>query len=280
MRGLDQAPGVFRELGLLERLAAEDQGDVRPPPYRDFDLSPGRARNEPEVAEYSRALAESVAAQVEAHRFPLVLGGDCSILLGSLLGLRDRGPIGLAYVDGHCDFALPSFSITGSVAGMALAFAVGRGEEPLARLAGPEPLVRESDTVLLGRRDEFDEPFYGRHSVRFSEILDLPYERIERESVVEAASTALERLARPGLSGFWIHLDADTLDPAVMPAVDSLDPGGMQLDELTELVAILARHPKSLGLQLTIYDPVLDPDRSCASRLVDLLARALGPPGA
>ncbi|MGH7572183.1 MAG: arginase family protein [Gemmatimonadota bacterium] len=276
-RGLDQAPGVFRELGLLERLGAEDRGDVRPPPYRDFELSPGSPRNEAQVVEYSGALAEHVAAAIEADRFPLVLGGDCSIVLGSLLGLRDRAPIGLAYVDGHCDFALPSFSTTGSVAGMALAFAVGRGDGPLARLAGPERLVQESDTVVIGRRDEFEEPFYGRHSVRYSDILDIPCERIAREGVAEAAASALERLAWPGLAGFWIHLDADTLDPAVMPAVDSPDPGGMQLDELAELVGILARHPKSLGLNLTIYDPVLDPDRSCASRLVELLARALGP---
>ncbi|MGH7558733.1 MAG: arginase family protein [Gemmatimonadota bacterium] len=276
-RGLDQAPGVFRELRLLERLGAEDRGDVRPPPYRDFEFARGSPRNEPEVAEYSRALAERVAVEVRTGRFPLVLGGDCSTVLGSLLGLRDRAPVGLAYVDGHCDFALPSFSTTGSVAGMALAFAVGRGDGPLVRLAGPEPLVQESDTVVIGRRDEFEEPFYGRHSVRYSDILDIPCERIAREGVAEAAASALERLARSGLAGFWIHLDADTLDPAVMPAVDSPDPGGMRLDELGELVGKLARHPKSLGLNLTIYDPVLDPDRSCARRLVELLARALGP---
>ncbi len=280
MRGLDQAPGVFRELGLLERLRAEDRGDVRPPPYRDFMLSPGSPRNEPEVVEYSAALAERVAAEVLAGRFPLVMGGDCSILLGSLLGLRDHAPIGLAYVDGHCDFALPSFSTTGSVAGMALAFAVGRGDGPLARLAGPAPLVQEPDTAVIGRRDEVEEPFYGSHSVRYSDILDIPCEQIAREGVGKATAPALERLARPGLSGFWIHLDADVLDPAVMPAVDSPDPGGMRLDELAELVGTLARHPKSLGLNLTIYDPVLDADRSCASRLVDLLERALGPSSA
>jgi arginase len=278
VRGLDQAPGVLRELGLIERLGAEDRGDVRPPAYRDFELSPGQPRNEPEVVEYSHALAGRVSAEVAARRFPLLLGGDCSIVLGSLLALQDRAPIGLAYVDGHCDFALASFSTTGSVAGMALALAVGRGDGPLARLAGPEPLVLESDTVVIGRRDEFEEPFYGRHSVRYSDILDIPCEQIMRQSVAGAAVSALERLARPSLAGYWIHLDADTLDPAVMPAVDSPDPGGMQLDELAELVGALARHSKCLGLNLTIYDPVLDPDRSSASRLVELLARALGPP--
>jgi arginase len=86
-----------------------------------------------------------------------------------------------------------------------------------------------------------------------------------------AVRTALERLTRPGLVGFWIHLDADVLDPTVMPAVDSPDPGGLSLDTVAELLLPLVRHPKSLGLELTIYDPGLDPDGSCARRLAALL---------
>ena len=82
-------------------------------------------------------------------------------------------------------------------------------------------------------------------------------------------------MARPELRGFWIHLDADVLDPAVMPAVDSPEPDGLGLDEVAELLTPLVRHPKALGMQLTIYDPTLDPDGSSAGRLVALLERAL-----
>lgn len=256
-RGVSQAPRVYRELGLVERLGARDLGDVEAPPYVDFERPPGGIRNESAIAAYSRSLAGAVSG---ASDFLLVLGGDCSILLGSLLGLRKRGRPGLAFVDGHCDFALPSISVTGGAAGMDLALAVGRGG-PLARLAG-DPLLREEDAAVIARKDQADEPYYGDDSIRRSAVLDLP---------AEAVDAALARIARPELDGFWIHLDVDVLDPGLMPAVDSPEPGGLGWEELAGLLMPLLRHPKALGMEVTIYDPELDPDRTAGSRLVDLL---------
>jgi arginase len=272
-RRVNEAPRVYRELGLVERLGARDLGDVEAPPYRDFERPPGIPRNEREIAGYSRDLAERVSAAVEDGAFTLVLGGDCSILLGTLLGLRSRGPCGLAFVDGHFDFADPSSSESGGAAGMDLALAVGRGGR-LARLAGPEPLVRESDAVSIGRKDP-EEPQEGPYSLRETDILDLPYETVRARGTAWASAAALERLARPDLKGFWIHFDADVLDPAVMPAVDSPAPGGFRIAELADLLTPLVQHPHALGLQVTIYDPGLDPDRACASRMLDLFERIL-----
>src|SRR4030095_5723972 len=85
VRHLDRAPGVFRELGVIERLGAVDAGDVIPPAYRDFVRSPGRARNEREVAAYCASLGDRVAIAAEGGRFVVLLGGDCSIVLGGLL---------------------------------------------------------------------------------------------------------------------------------------------------------------------------------------------------
>jgi arginase len=85
------------------------------------------------------------------------------------------------------------------------------------------------------------------------------------------AIEALGRLVSPRLRGFWIHLDADVLNPVDMPAVDSPEPGGPTIDEIVGLLAPLVRHPRALGLEVTIYDPALDPDRACAARLVTLL---------
>ena len=142
-QSVDRAPGVLRELGLVARLDALDLGDVVPPPYQDFTRPPGRARNEAGVATYSRSLADRVATGIDDGRFVVVLGGDCSIVLGCLLGAgRRAGQVGLAYVDAHADFATPEESQTGSVASMCLALAVGHGDSPLARLAGPTPIVR------------------------------------------------------------------------------------------------------------------------------------------
>ena len=110
-RHLARAPGVLRELGLATRLQAHDLGDVALPPYRDFVRPPGKARNEESLVQYSHALAERVAAGLEGGRFALVLGGDCSIVLGCLLGASRRaGAIALAYLDAHADFATPEDS--------------------------------------------------------------------------------------------------------------------------------------------------------------------------
>ena len=271
-RHLDRAPGVLRELGLVERLSAADLGDVVPPPYEDFVRPPGRARNEAGVVSYSLALAERVSIATRDRRFTLVLGGDCSILLGALLGAKDGSgaAIGLAYVDAHADFATPEESSTGSVASMDLALAVGRGDTPLARLGGDAPLVRAHDAVLLGRRDAH-ESWYGHNALRTSGVLDIPDHEMQRLGAGEVARWALDRLARPELGGFWIHVDADVLNPLEMPAVDSPEPGGFGVDALSALLTPLVQHPKALGLQLTIYDPALDPERSCAARLVKLL---------
>jgi arginase len=274
-RHLDQAPDTLRALGLPERLQASDLGNVRPPPYRDFRRTEGKVRNEADVAGYTHALAARIDAALENGQFPLVLGGDCSIVLASLLAARRRArPIGLAYVDGHADFASPQESATGSAASMCLALAVGRGDSVLARLSGDGPLVQPADVVLIGRRDE-GEP-YGHEALSRSGVLDIPGKELMEAGGSRIAHRALKRFERADLHGFWIHVDADVLDASVMSAVDSPEPDGPGITELSELVAPLVHHPAALGMQLTIYDPGLDPDRSCGRRLVTLLENVFG----
>ncbi|HEX2340177.1 MAG TPA: arginase family protein [Vicinamibacterales bacterium] len=276
-RRLDLAPGVLREQRIAARVGARDHGDVVPPPYRDFVRQGLRPRNEESIAVYSRALAGRVAAAAESGAFVVVLGGDCSIVLGCLLGVRKagRGPVGLAYVDAHADFASPEESRTGSAASMCLALAAGRGETPLARLAGSEPLTRPENVVLIGRRDHA-EPWYGHDALRASAILDLSGAAVRERGPAASARAALERLAPPRASSFWIHVDADVLDPSVVPAVDSPTPGGLELEELAQLLTFLVRHPSALGMELTIYDPALDPERTSAANLARLMERVLG----
>jgi arginase len=278
MRYVNRAPGVLRERGLVERLGAIDLGDVIPPAYHDFVRPPGRPRNEREMVTFSRSLAGRVAAAAARGRFAVVVGGDCSIVLGCLLGVK-RAParqIGLVYIDAHADFATPDESRTGSVASMCLALASGRGASPLARLAGNSPLVDAAHVALVGRRD-MAQGGYGHAALAASPILDLPDREVQSRAFDDLAGRALARVAAPELHGFWIHLDADVLDPAFMSAVDSPEPGGLQPDELVSLVAPLVHHPQALGLSLAVYDPALDPDRSCARQLIRLLEALLAP---
>lgn len=221
---VNRAPGTLRDVDVVERLDATDLGDVLPPPYEDFERPPGKARNEVGVATYSRSLADRIAACLDDDRLPVVIGGDCSIVLGCILGASragrdtghagrdtgsDRSRIGLAYVDGHADFASPEESMTGSVASMGLALAVGRGESPLARLAGPVPLVRGGDVALIGRRDQGQS--YGHEALAVSGILDLPWTTIAPDgatvrptALADTASTVLDRVAANDVAGFWI----------------------------------------------------------------------------
>jgi arginase len=276
VRQMSRAPDVLRERGLIQRLEATDLGDVLPPPYRDYVRPPKRARNEEGLIVYSRSLAQRVAAATSLGRFALVLGGDCSVVLGCLVGAKRtaRGPVGLVYVDAHADFATPEESRTGSVAGMSLALVSGHGETPLARLSGRAPLVEAKHIALVGRRDAA-QPWYGHSALAASAILDVPDAELLAQDIGELAATLLQRVTADGLEGFWIQLDADVLNPAVMSAVDSPEPGGLMPGELVQLLTPLVRHPLALGLSLTTYDPAFDADRSGARQLVRLLETLL-----
>lgn len=268
-RGLDQAPAVLRAHGLKDRPGAKDYGDVVPPPYVDVVHRPGRVRNEQGLVAYSHALANRVAAAHSDGRFVLLLGGDCSIVLAALLGVsRSAGDVGLAYIDAHSDFNTPAQSITGSAAGMCLAMAAGHGDTPLARLNPERPLVRGSDVALIGTRDD-DDP-YGQEALGPAGILDIDGAAVMQDPARVAART-LERIAHDRLGGFWIHFDADFMDPAVMPAVDSPTPGGPDIETIRALLVPLVSHPRALGMHVSIYDPGLDPDRRAGTVLASLL---------
>jgi len=278
VRHLNRAPQVLRERGLVARLRAEDYGDVAPPSYHDFERPPNRPRNEQQLVAYSKSLGARVYGAIAHGRFGVVLGGDCSVVLACLLAARHKaaGAVGLVYVDAHADFALPEESRTGSAASMSLSLATGRVHSPLARLAGRTPLVDAHRVALIGRRD-MEQEWYGHAAFAKSSILDVPSSQLLTDDWLELAGLTLDRVAPEDARGFWIQVDADVLDPAAMAAVDSPEPDGLTPRELLRVLTPLVQHPRALGLSLTTYDPALDPDRSCARRLVNMLEALLNP---
>lgn len=267
----------LRDLRLRERLGATDAGQVIPPRYRSDREPTTGIRNAREIADYSLALARAVGSQVDMDRFALVIGGDCSILLGSLLALHRRGRYGLVFVDGHEDLQTPAVSQTGGAAGMDLALAVGVGPPLLAALGGDSPLVSPTDVAVLGTRD--DPEWYVGADVRRArdamQVLRLP--DLRRTGMTIAGGTVARRLVRSGVRGVWIHLDVDVLDDVVMPAVDSRQSGGLAYDELEALLRPIFDTGRVVGMEVTIYDPDLDPHGTAGRGLVDglvgLLAR-------
>ncbi|QFY05801.1 arginase family protein [Nonomuraea phyllanthi] len=271
--GCYKLPGALRDNGLLRRLAAEDAGCVTPPRYDRGSWQTGDGVfNAAAMAAYTVKLANRIEALLKDDRFPVVLGGDCSILLGSALALSRRGRYGLVFVDGHDDFRHAGNSGNiGAAAGEDLALVTGRGQADLTDIEDRRPYMRDSDVVVVGIRDE-------ETSRRELEDLGIPVwnvSRIRQAGPAATAGAALAHLERADLEGFWVHLDVDVLDPGVMPAVDSPDSDGLQHDELIALLSPLLAAPACTGFQVTVFDPDLDPDGRLARELTDTLAASL-----
>jgi arginase len=271
--GCAKAPEALREAGLFARFArhgARDAGVVLAGRYAD-DLAPGRLRNQDLIIEHARRLAGRIAEIRAVGEFPLVIGGDCSLLIGAGLALRAAGRFGLVHLDGHTDFRHPGNSpACASLAGEDLAAVIGRHWAAISDIDGLAPYFHPADVVHAGCRDE-DE---GLAEVSKAVGLTIRASEIIRDGAAAAADRIRQRLDHAGLDGYWLHLDVDILDPEVMPAVDSPDPGGLGAAQLTELLAGLA--PRAIGAQVTVFDPDLDQEGSHARLLVDVLAHGLG----
>ncbi|MGZ6078132.1 MAG: arginase family protein [Myxococcaceae bacterium] len=266
--GTRRMPEVLRWNGLRTKLGARDAGRVEAPHYRT-EIHPSGIRNAEAIARYARTLADTVESIVLREELAVVLGGDCSILLGNLLGARRHvEQLGLVFLDGHSDFGTPERSATHGAAGMDLALAVGAGPALLSGLASDGPLVDRESVIHLGLRDEDPE-------LRASGIATIDLEEIERAGPVAIAARVLERLERH--PGFWIHVDADVLHDDIMPAVDSRVPGGLSYEALVTLVRPLLASPRALGIELTIYDPDRDPEGSVGRAFTAALVEALRP---
>ncbi len=273
--GAWRLPQALRAHGLPDRVQAEEAGTVTRLSYSPEANAATGFRNGPRIADYSGQLADRIGALVDEKRFPLVLGGDCSILLGGTLALRRRGRYGLCFIDGHNDFSYPRDPKrcgSYSAAGLDLALATGYGPEALTNLDQLKPYVREEDVAALGvQYDVEDKSVFDVASFRHSRITTFEADTIRARGAKECAETGLAHLTRSELKGFWIHLDADVLHKSIMPAVDSPNENGITFAQLTDLLRVLLASPHAIGLEVTIFDPELDPKGDYAAALVEVL---------
>ena len=275
--GVEHLPETLKAAGLMSELRAEDGGRVPPLSYSSERDKSTLLLNPDSISEFSLRLADAITLVLHKKRFPLVLGGDCSILIGSLLALRRLGTYGLFFIDGHADFYQPQASPTGEVADMDLAIVSGRGPDVLTNINGLKPLVRDQDIILFGYRDAEQAASYGSQDVRDTSmhVFELPYVR-KIGTITAAAWQAVEVLVNDQLDGFWIHLDADVLDDSIMPAVDyRLGGGGLSFSELSELLKTIVASGRAVGMDITIFNPRLDLDGSIAQRFVSSLVQGL-----
>ncbi|MBA3867939.1 MAG: arginase family protein [Anaerolineae bacterium] len=218
--GVRRMPNALKQTGIMSGLKVEQNVRVEAPAYQPERDSVTGVRNINTLPDYSIKLATAIGQALDASNFPIVLGGDCSILLGSTLALRERGRYGLIFMDGHCDFLTPTSTGTGGAAGMDLALVCGVGPSKLTDLKGLSPLVRTTDVVILANRDIDEDSDYEEPAFIDAHIKRIGLQNLRELGIAQAVEEAINHLAQNNVQGFWIHVDVDVLDSAIMPAVD------------------------------------------------------------
>jgi len=268
-RGEERAPAALRAAGLGERLGAREAGeaDAR---IRDTKRDPATGViGASDVRRASRSIAERLREILNTDALPLVVGGDCTLLLG-VFGALPAGT-GLWFLDGHADFYDGESSPTGEAADMDLAILTGHG--PRGLLEAAEPLVAPDAVVLLGHRPSALSRDVALENSRIDPAIPAATapdvrEHGARRSGADAAALLAERPA-------WLHLDLDVLDERSLPAVTYPQPQGLEWDELIALARPLAGAPNLAGISVADFNPDRDADGVHAERVVAALVAIL-----
>jgi arginase len=277
--GIAEAIGVLRDAGLAERLAARgdvrDKGDLEPIPGDTVRGTSGLLKEGalPQLVEATRAAA---GRSLDGGRRPLLVGGDCPVLLGALAAGRDRyGAVGLLLVDGHEDAWPPRRSATGEASDSEVAIALGAVEGLPQPLAEVLPLLDRQALAMLGPRDREELAEANVDSLRDTVALFRDDRAVRANGPQASAREGIAALG-PGSPRFWLHVDLDVLQTDDFPAADYLQPGGLGWAELSDVAAAALADERCFGASVVIYNPDLDPDRSSAARIVRFLSELAG----
>ncbi len=278
LEGVNLMPAALRAAGLVEALTATDRGDL-PIAITDSARDPATGLVAyGQICAATELLRDALLELLAGPELPLIVGGCCGILVGIFAALQRRlGRCGLAFIDGHYDFYEPGSGPAAALADSELRVLTGSGPAALTRAGGAAPLLEAGDAWLLACRDGEEMRSAGAPDP----LLELPAAHVYDDAELRAAgaaavgaAAAAALAAAPGR--YWLHLDLDALSAAAMPAVDYRLPGGLDWGELAALLRPLAASPALLGLDVTIYNPSLDPERTLAGPIVALLAEVLG----
>jgi arginase len=273
--GQELAPRHLRRAGVVECLRAnglevDDRGDLPSEAFRPDRTNP-QARNLASVVAVSRRVAVEVAEIARDGLFPVVLGGDCTVTIGVMAGMKTLGDMGLAYVDGDLDLNTPSTTPTGIFDGMGMAHLLGDGAPELAGVGSTKPLLADDHVVAFGYQegwlDAVELAALERSAIaRFprSELGDDPAAAAER-----ARSALEERCPR-----YVVHFDVDVVDHPALPVADVPHFGGLGLDEAERCLGVFLEG-RAAALVVTEFNALQDPSGEVAADLVDRLARCL-----
>jgi arginase len=281
-RGVDMGPSALRVAGLNEKLTAlgydvQDHGNIVVDQPESLPAGPSHARYLPQIAHTCARLAEMVEKAAGEGRFPLVLGGDHSIAMGTVAGMsrhfrRQDRKLGIIWIDAHADMNTPASSPSGNVHGMPLACCIGLGPPELTRLAGHTPAVQPASVAIVGLRsvDEIE-----RLSVRDAGVHAFTMRDIDERGLRAVMEDAIE-LASQGAAGFHVSLDMDFLDPRDAPGVGTPVRGGATYREAHLAMELICDSQRMLSMEVVEVNPVIDEVNRTADLAVELLMSALG----
>ncbi|HEV7366770.1 MAG TPA: arginase [Gemmatimonadales bacterium] len=281
-RGVDMGPSAIRIAGVADRLAelghkVVDDGDVVIKNMEELKVGNERARYLSEIARASAILARKVERIMGLEHFPLVLGGDHSIAVGTVSGIsafaqRQDSKLGLIWIDAHGDINTPETSPSGNIHGMPLATLLGFGPSELTSIGGTSPKVDPSNVALVGVRslDSGEKKRLKETGVQVHTMSD-----IDRHGVHRVMKKALARVT-DGTDYVHVSFDLDAVDPTVAPGVGTPVKGGLDYREAHLIMEVIADAGVMTSLELVEVNPILDQGNASAAFAVELVQSAFG----
>lgn len=282
-RGVDMGPSALRVANLDEKISTlgydiHDLGNINVVQAESVQPGPSAARYLNEIAATCTNLADMVAKVCGEGCFPLVLGGDHSIAIGTVSGLsnhyRQQGgkKVGLIWIDAHADMNTPETSPSGNIHGMPLACIAGRGPEELTHIYGYAPKVDPENIAIIGLRsvDTLEKTNVTKTGVHAYTMRD-----VDERGLRAIMQEALE-VANDGTEGFHLSFDMDSVDPHEAPGVGTPVKGGITYREAHLAMETICDCDRMLGLEVVEVNPVIDEANRTAILAVELVMSALG----
>ncbi|HWV73362.1 MAG TPA: arginase family protein [Pseudosphingobacterium sp.] len=226
------------------------------------------------IRNFSITLGNIVLNSINKQCFALVLGGDCSILIGILQALKTKGLYGLIFIDAHADFYEPEKSITGEVADMDLAIVTGRGPESLININNQCPYVKDEHVVHIGQRDWEETKKFGSQDILQTSIPCFDLGFIKKNGIQQTTNKVVQHIKNLPIEGCWIHFDTDVLADEINPAVEYRLPGGLQFEQVEYCLRNLLLTGKIAGMSVTIFNPTFDVSGNIANNIVQSMGKA------
>src|SRR2546426_7579440 len=276
-RGVDMGPSAIRYAGLAARIADLgheyiDLGNVETAVAEATAVGDEHARFLPQIKETCERIARLVEHAARDEFLPVVLGGDHSIALGTLAGLREvHGPGGAIWIDAHGDLNSPETSPSGNVHGMVLAAALGLAGERFRDDGWGLPALEPGRVALVGVRSLDDGE---RELLRDQDVKVFTMSDLDRLGVERSVREALAHIAGPGF--VHVSLDMDAVDPDVAPGVGTPVRGGLSYREAHLALELVAESGLASSLDVVEVNPILDRENETGRLAVELAASALG----